>query len=72
MKAERLTNARSSARNLREGKVLSFCDHTLSIENGKVIDTSMTYDSYIGSHTFRSVRLSFSEIRNTLMSGMFR
>lgn len=69
-RAEKLVLARTLARRLRQGSTISFCDHTLVVEAGKVVETFTVYDMHEG-HYFASISLTFSQIRRALVSGCF-
>lgn len=69
--AEARAHARSLAKKLRNGKPISFCDHTIALCDGKVIESAMVYNPFVG-HDFADTQLKFGEIRRVLLCGAFR
>lgn len=54
------------AKVLREGKSLSMCDSILVFQSGRFEESSMTYSTYIESHTFTSTYPTWLQVRRWL------
>lgn len=64
-------HARALAKKLRNGTPISFCDHTIALRDGKVIESAMVYNAFVG-HDFADTQLNFGDIRRALLCGAFR